>query len=594
MRRLRRILDFMFLDGFKAAPGLMWAILGLTVLNGIAQATFPLGFKLFVDAGLRQDTGAMVIGVAVSGALIALFWFAAMLDANVGFALVDRMELYVSTRIAERVNVVVTVENFERPEYLQELDLLTQNRYLLRAAPRQMLTAISSLIRGALMCALMATVHPVMALVPLLGVFPGLGQTRSVAIRQRAEEKVAEMRRLSDELFALTSTAAPAKELRIYGLTEEFAQRHEDLGRRISRHLALAAVRGALVAAAGWAIFVAGFVAGIGLVVQRAIEGDATPGEVVLAVVLAQQVRQLIGVFANDVAIMLTTARTAGRALWLDDYAADALAIGATAAAPERLRDGIEFRDVTFRYPGTEVDVLRSVDLTLPAGSSVAIVGENGAGKTTLIKLLSGMYQPTSGAVCVDGTDLRSLAPDEWRGRITATFQDFVPFEVVASEAVGIGDLPRLDNLDAIQAALADANASDVIDSLDDGLAAQLGRSFPNGRELSGGQWQKLALARGMMRQVPLLLILDEPTASLDAETEHALFERYLAAARRSRDTTLAITVLVSHRFSTVRSADTIVVIDDGRAAEIGSHDELMAADGLYAELFRLQARAYA
>jgi ATP-binding cassette subfamily B protein len=310
--------------------------------------------------------------------------------------------------------------------------------------------------------------------------------------------------------------------------------------------------------------------------------------------VLAQQVRQLIGVFANDVAVMLTTARTADRALWLDDYAADALAESPGATPPDALRAGIEFRDVTFRYPGTDADVLRDINLTLPAGTSVAIVGENGAGKTTLIKLLSGMYQPTAGQVHVDGTDLRAVSPTEWRSRITATFQDFVPFEVIASEAVGIGDLPRLDDLDAITLALREANALDVIESLDDGLASQLGRSFPNGRELSGGQWQKLALGRGMMRREPLLLILDEPTASLDAETEHALFERYLAAARRTRDQTRAITVLVSHRFSTVRSADTIVVVTDGRIGEVGSHEELMSAGGLYAELFALQARAYA
>jgi ATP-binding cassette subfamily B protein len=584
----------MFFDGFKAAPNLMWAILVLTIVNGFSQAAFPLGFKVFVDAGLRHDTGAMVIGVALSGSLIAAFWFAAMLDANIGFALVDRMELFVSTRIAERVNEVVTVEHFERPEYLQELDLLTQNRYLLRAAPRQTLTAISSLLRGVVMCALMATVHPVMAVVPLLGFAPGWAQSRSVKIRQRAEERAAEKRRLADELFALTSTAGPAKELRVYGLNEEFVARHHDLGADVASTLAFAAVRGALVAAVGWAIFVAGFVGGIGLVVKRAIDGHATPGEVVLAVVLAQQVRQLIGVFANDVAVMLTTARTAARALWLDDYAADALAGSTGAAPPDTLRDGIEFRNVTFRYPGTDADVLRDINLTLPAGTSVAIVGENGAGKTTLIKLLSGMYQPTSGQVRVDGSDLRALSPAEWRSRITATFQDFVPFEVIASEAVGIGDLPRLDDLDAITVALREANALDVIESLDDGLASQLGRSFPNGRELSGGQWQKLALGRGMMRREPLLLILDEPTASLDAETEHALFERYLAAARRTRDQTQAITVLVSHRFSTVRSADTIVVVSEGHIREVGSHDQLMAAGGLYAELFTLQARAYA
>jgi ATP-binding cassette subfamily B protein len=594
MRRLRRSLDFMFLDGFKAAPGLMWATLVLTIVNGFAQATFPLGFKLFVDAGLRHDSAAMVVGVAVSGALIAVFWFAAMLDANIGFGLTDRMELFVSTRIAQRVNAVASVEHFERPEYLQELDLLDLNRYLLRAAPRQTLTAMSSIVRGSAMVALLASVHPAMALVPLFGAAPAYAQARSVKIRQRGEEKVAEQRRLADEFFVLTSTAAPAKELRIYGLTAELTRRHHELGRQVSRTLARAAVRGAAVASAGWVVFVAGFVGALGLVVQRAVNGQATPGEVVLAVVLAQQVRQLVSVVANDIAVMLTTARTASRAMWLDDYAATSVADSIGTAPPERLHTGIRLDGVSFRYPGTDADILRGLDLDLPAGTSVAIVGENGAGKTTLVKLLTGMYQPSAGAVLVDGQRLSEIASQEWRDRITATFQDYVPFELVASEAVGVGDLPAVDDVTAIERALEQACATDVIETLDDGLATQLGRSFLNGRELSGGQWQKLALGRGMMRQQPLLLVLDEPTASLDAETEHSLFERYIDAARRSRDATGAITVLVSHRFSTVRAADLIVVLDEGAAIEVGSHAELMQRDGMYAELFRLQARAYA
>ncbi len=307
-----------------------------------------------------------------------------MLDANIGFALVDHMELFVSTRIAERVNAVASVEHFERPDYLQELDLLDQNRFLLRSGPRQTLTALSSVIRGTTMIGLLATVHPAMALVPVFGIAPAYAQSRSVKIRQRAEERVAERKRLADELFALTSTAAPAKELRVYGLTGELIERHAALGDAVSRTLSGAAIRGALVSAAGWLIFVAGFVAGIVLVVQRAVEGRATAGEVVLAVVLSQQVRRLLVETANDVAIMLTTGRTAARAMWLEDYAVATSVSGTDIPPLTRLAAGIEFNGVTFRYPGTDVDVLRDLDLTIPAGTSVAIVGENGAGKTTI------------------------------------------------------------------------------------------------------------------------------------------------------------------------------------------------------------------
>ena len=593
MRQLRRSIDLMFLDGFRAAPGLMWATLGLSVLNGLGQSLFPLGFKVFVDAAARSDETMTVVGVALSAAMIAMFWGAAMGDANVGFALVDRMELFVSTRIAERVNAVASIEHFERPEYLQELDLLDQNRYLLRAAPRQTLTALSSVVRATAMVVLLVTVHPALALVPLFGAAPAWGQSRSVRIRQRAEERTAEQKRLADELFTLTATAGPAKELRIYGLTDELARQFDALGAEISRTQSRAAILGSLVAALGWAVFTAGFVGGIVLVVRTAMDGDATAGEVVLAVVLAQQARRLLAEVANNLAIMLTTARTASRAMWLEDYAATVPPTSIGDAPPARLREGIRFDGVTFRYPGTDVDVLRDLTVMLPAGASVAIVGENGAGKTTLVKLLSGMYTPTSGTVTVDDVDLRDLSLDAWRARITATFQDHVAFELLALEAVGVGDLPRLEDRDIVRLALERASAVDVIESLDGGLDTQLGRSFPDGRELSGGQWQKLALGRGMMREDPLVLVLDEPTASLDAETEHALFERYVDAARRSRDTSGAITVLVSHRFSTVRSADLIVVLDEGGAVEVGSHAELMARGGIYAELFRLQAKAY-
>jgi ATP-binding cassette, subfamily B, bacterial len=236
--------------------------------------------------------------------------------------------------------------------------------------------------------------------------------------------------------------------------------------------------------------------------------------------------------------------------------------------------------------------VLDGIDLHLPAGSAVALVGENGAGKTTLVKLLTGMYQPASGQVLIDGVPLDAIDLAAWRDRTAATFQDFVQFELLAGQTVGLGDLPRLDDETALAAALHRADASTVAAELPEGLATPLGRSFSGGQDLSGGQWQRLALARGMMRDLPLLLILDEPTASLDAITEASLFERYLAARALARGSG-AITLLVSHRFSTVRMADLIVVLDQGRIAAVGDHATLIRSGGLYAELYELQARAY-
>jgi len=258
---------------------------------------------------------------------------------------------------------------------------------------------------------------------------------------------------------------------------------------------------------------------------------------------------------------------------------------------PGVLRHGIRLEHVSFAYPGTSRLVLDDISLLLPAGSVVAIVGENGAGKTTLVKLLAKMYEPTSGTIHVDDLPLARMPADEWRSRLAGAFQDFFRFEFRARQSVGLGDVPRLDDERAVVAAVERAGANDVVARLASGLDTQLGSTWPGGVEVSFGQWQKLALARGFMRDAPFLLVLDEPTAALDAETEHALFERYAAAARANRDG--HITILVSHRFSTVRMADLIVVLDGARLVEVGTHEELKAQGGHYSELYGIQAAAY-
>jgi ATP-binding cassette subfamily B protein len=279
------------------------------------------------------------------------------------------------------------------------------------------------------------------------------------------------------------------------------------------------------------------------------------------------------------------------RLAWLEDYAA-AFVARADAPVPEMLTKGIELERVSFAYPGTTDLVLQDVNVTLPAGAVIAIVGENGAGKSTLVKLLSKFYEPTEGRVLVDGVDLAAMPADQWRSRLSGAFQDFYRFEFRAQHTVGLGDVPRLDEESAVATAVGRAGADDVVAQLASGLQTQLGPAWPDGVEVSFGQWQKFALARGFMRDEPLLLVLDEPTAALDAETEHALFEQYASGARRDTGTG-RIVILVSHRFSTVRMADLIVVLDGSRVVEVGSHEELMARNGQYADLYGIQAAAY-
>jgi ATP-binding cassette subfamily B protein len=258
------------------------------------------------------------------------------------------------------------------------------------------------------------------------------------------------------------------------------------------------------------------------------------------------------------------------------------------------MRRGIRLDHVSFSYPGTSRLVLDDVSLDLPAGLVIAIVGENGAGKTTLVKLLAKLYEPSAGTILVDDTPLARMRADEWRQRLAGAFQDFFRFEFRARQTVGLGDVPRIDSEPAVVTAIDRAGAGDVIARLTSGLETQLGPTWPGGVEVSFGQWQKLALARGFMRDAPLLLVLDEPTAALDAETEHALFERYASAVRGdAAEAAGRITILVSHRFSTVRMADLIVVLDGARVVEVGSHEALLAKGGQYAELYGIQAAAY-
>jgi ATP-binding cassette subfamily B protein len=380
----------------------------------------------------------------------------------------------------------------------------------------------------------------------------------------------------------------------VFGLEDELRRRLTDSHRNQEETLGRARRDAMLISAAGQAVFALGYIGGLLLVVRGAVAGHQSVGDVVLAVTLAAQVNGLVFQAAGVLQFVQMSARAYGRLAWLRDLVND-LYPGARQAArvPESIRDGIRLERVGFRYPGASEDVLGTVDLHLPAGTTVAFVGENGAGKSTLVKLLCRFYEPTGGRITVDGVNLAEFDPAAWRERIAAGFQDFVRFAFLARESVGVGDVIAIDDEAAVLAALERADARELVARLPAGLETQLGREAGDGVELSGGQWQKVALGRAMMRTKPLLLILDEPTSALDAHAEHELFERYVASARAVARATGGIAIFVSHRFSTVRMADHIVVVDGGSIVEHGTHHELVANGRLYADLYKLQAAAY-
>jgi len=253
---------------------------------------------------------------------------------------------------------------------------------------------------------------------------------------------------------------------------------------------------------------------------------------------------------------------------------------------PHPIKQGIEFRNVSFKYPNRPEAVLKNVNLFMRPGEKIALVGSNGAGKTTLIKLLTRLYDPSEGQILLDGVDLREYDLNDLRDSIGVIFQDFVRYQATAKENISFGQIKALEDDLRIEGAAERGGASEVIDGLPDKWETMLGQMFERGTELSGGQWQKMALGRAFMRDGEVL-VLDEPTAALDAEREYEIFQRF-------RDlTTGKIAVLISHRFSTVRMADRIAVLEDGAITELGSHAELLALNGTYARLFNMQAEGY-
>jgi ATP-binding cassette subfamily B protein len=524
---------------------------------------------------------------------------AGLVAANAGSGL---MGLSLQQRVGHEIDLLlidvmskpIGVAHLESREQADRLRNLAQQRAVLIQPAVPFLRLVSVIVGLLVTELLLAGVSGVLALVPLAvlpllvgGAFAEVGQ-------QRHLRETAEARRRMEHLLRLSTRAESAKELRIYNLAEHFAESYQQAAAELRRRgrRVLARQMAVMLPATGLAAF--GFGAAL-LYVGRLASEHHTSGVQLFVVffLVSSVISQLLGAAqAVQSATRLTSLARTLTKLARDAEAAD-VPVG-TARVPDRVSQGIALRDVTFRYPGATSPALESVDLVIPAGTTLAVVGDNGAGKTTLTKLLTRLYEPEAGEITIDGTPLAELPPEEWRHRTTSCLQDFMRFEFLLRETVGLGDLTALDDLAAVTCAVDEAGATGVVVDVPDGMAAPLGSSLPDGAELSGGQWQKLALARSFMRQLPLLVILDEPTASLDATAEAELFTRFVAATARLREATGAVTVLVSHRFSTVRQADVIVVLRDGQLAEHGTHDELMALGGEYAAAFSVQARAFA
>ena len=594
MPKFVRSIVTLFSFSFRADRRRAITVLALDAVAPLSESMTALFLARITDHAIAGDVGE----VTRAAVLLALVIYIGMLSNWNGFTLrtglQERVGILVDRRLIELSSNAPGVEHHERPDYLDEMELLRTQRQALSMGFGALVMNLGLVVRMAAVVGLLGSVHPILMLLPLFGVPSMVIGVRTERMWQNAMEETAEGLRQCRHLLELSTTSGPGKELRIFGVQSAIVRRHQDLWDANDRVLNRALFRSTFFNSLGWLTFALGYFGAMALVVSRALSGQAGVGDVVLTFSLASQLNAQVAGAVALVSWLMQVLKTVSRYLWLQDYSDEARAAAdGTAQPPAVLRHGIDFEGVAFAYPQTEEPVLAGVDLHIPAGSTVAIVGDNGAGKSTLIKLLCRFYEPTEGTIRIDGVDLHDLDVDAWRERLSAGFQDFAKLELIARETVGVGDLPNMADEEVVTGALQRASAESVVATLPGGLDAQVGRSFDGGAELSGGQWQKLALGRAMMRPSPLLLVLDEPTAALDAETEHALFERYAGAARRAAGENGAITLLVSHRFSTVRMADLILVIDGGRIVEAGSHAELTAKAGLYAELYDLQARAY-
>lgn len=581
---------------YAAEPALLVIAFALSLLAALPDALMALWLKFLAD-GLLEDAPA-VVGIAAAGlALSATFtWVLRVVSDRAQRRFRDRVAIALESHVAHLQASVASVAHHERPDYLDRLSVLRDQVFVLDHMYMSLFSTVGWMLRLAVTIALLASIHPALSALALFALPTVLTSTWRPAVERSAEESGAQAQRLARHLFDVATTAPPGKEVRVAGIAHRLVDARRAAWERWYGPVAAARWGSAAWHTAGWAVFGIAYVGAVGF---ASFGIEASAGAVLLVLAAGSRLSAYIGATVGEIGFLRGIWMDGSKRMaWLEDYAA-AQTRQADRPAPAAIAHGISLEGVTFTYPGMERPALQDITLTLPSGAVVALVGENGAGKTTLVKLLCKMYEPDRGSILVDGENLAHMRTVDWRERMAGAFQDFFRFEFIAKRTVGVGDVPRLDDSASVASAIGRAGADDVISTLTQGLETQLGPTWPAGVEVSFGQWQKLSLARGFMREEPLLLVLDEPTAALDAETEHALFERYAGAARGNGSGAQAprangrITLLVSHRFSTVRMADLIVLMDGARVTEVGTHAELMSAGGQYAELYDIQADAY-
>jgi ATP-binding cassette, subfamily B, bacterial len=572
--------------------GLTVALGVLTLIAGILPASVAYIGSLIVDAVVKAMTShatnaAHVVElVALEGALIT-----AIAAAQRGLSLCQSL---LRAQLGQRVNVMILEKaltldlgHFEDSEFY---DKLTRARREASTRPLSLVTRTFGLVQNGISlasyAALLSHFSPWAVVVLMLAGLPAfIAETKFSGDAFRLFRWRSPETRMQIYLETVLAREDHAKEVKLYGLGPRLLERYRDIFRRLYKEDRSLTIRRDVWGFGLGLIGTLAFYAAYAWIAVSTVRQAITLGQMTMYVALFRQGQSAVSAILSAVGGMYEDNLYLST---LYEYLETPVPAPAGAATIGPLpQDGIRFEDVSFTYPGAEQPALEHVTLHLAPGGSLALVGENGSGKTTLIKLLTRLYQPTSGRILLDGRDLAEWEERALRERIGVIFQDFTRYQMLVGENVGAGDERYFEDEPRWREAAEKGMASAFIDTLPEGYQTQLGKWFKDGRELSGGQWQKIALARSFMRTRADILVLDEPTAAMDAQAEADIFEHF---RQLSKD---RITILISHRFSTVRMADQIAVLDRGRIVESGSHEELMRLNGRYAHLFTLQARGY-
>jgi ATP-binding cassette, subfamily B, bacterial len=579
-----------------SSPGLLFAMAGLTLVSAVVPIVIAYAGKRIIDAVVAADAELSVRWVLLELASVTALALALRGTGLVRSILGARLGVDVNVQILEKA-VSLDLPFFENAEFY---DRLTRARREASSRPVALVADGFQIVQNLLTLGGYAAVLSRFSGWLVLGL---LAATVPAALSEMRHSKLGfqlrnwrspETRRLLYLEYVLANDDH-VKEVKLFGLGPHLLGRYRALSETFYQEDKRLSIRRAAWTQALSLIGTGAFYGAYVLMAAQAARGQLSLGTLTLYIVALRQGQQAFQSVLSGIGNLYEHNLYMSN---LFDYLAIASSAGATPGAPASApalprsepageRTGLVFENVGFRYPGKDTFALRGLSLRVKPGDSLAIVGQNGAGKTTLVKLLARLYQPTEGRISLDGIDLNDWPITALRRRISVLFQDFNQYQLSVRENIGLGSVDHLEDTPRVERAAERGGADAVAAALPLGLEARLGTWFEKGSELSGGQWQKIALARAFMREEADILVLDEPTAALDAEAEHAVFERFRQLSEGRT------TIVISHRFPTVRMARHIIVLDQGTLVEAGSHAELIARGGIYARMFALQARGY-